>query len=35
LLTKTRIEAEQGRQRSCKIILSDAIRFFVSKAAIY
>ena len=34
LITKARIEAEQGRQRNCKIILADAIRFFLIKTVL-
>ncbi|MGO9173031.1 MAG: hypothetical protein ACLP7P_13855 [Rhodomicrobium sp.] len=34
LLTKAKIEEEQGRQRNCKIILADAIRFFLIKTVI-
>ena len=31
LITKARLEQEQGHERSCKIILADAIRFFLIK----
>jgi hypothetical protein len=34
LITKARIEEEQGRQRNCKIILADAIRFFLIKTVL-
>jgi hypothetical protein len=34
LITKAKIEDEQGRQRNCKIILADAIRFFLIKTVI-
>jgi len=34
LITKAKIEEEQGRQRNCKIILADAIRFFLIKTVI-
>jgi hypothetical protein len=34
LITKAKIEEEQGRQRNCKIILSDAIRFFLIKTVL-
>jgi hypothetical protein len=34
LVTKARIEEEQGRQRNCKIILADAIRYFLIKTVI-
>ena len=34
LITKARIEDEQGRARNCKIILADAIRFFLIKTVL-
>jgi len=34
LITKAKIEDEAGHQRNCKIILSDAIRFFLIKTVI-
>jgi hypothetical protein len=34
LITKAKIEEEQGRQRNCKIILADAIRFFLIKTVL-
>ena len=34
LIVKAKIEAEQGRQRNCKIILADAIRFFLIKTVL-
>jgi hypothetical protein len=34
LITKAKIEEEQGRQRNCKIILADAIRYFLIKTVI-
>jgi hypothetical protein len=34
LITKAKIEDEQGRQRNCKIILADAIRFFLIKTVL-
>jgi hypothetical protein len=34
LITKARLEEEQGRQRNCKIILADAIRFFLIKTVL-
>ncbi|MBI4725106.1 MAG: hypothetical protein HY765_09040, partial [Rhodomicrobium sp.] len=34
LIVKARIEDEQGRQRNCKIILADAIRFFLMRTAL-
>ena len=34
LIIKAKIEEEQGRQRNCKIILADAIRFFLIKTVL-
>ncbi len=34
LILKAKIEDEQGRQRQCKIILADAIRFFLIKTVV-
>ena len=34
LITKAKIEEEQGRQRNCKIVLADAIRFFLIKSVL-
>jgi hypothetical protein len=34
LITKAKIEDEQGRQRNCKIILADAIRYFLIKTVL-
>jgi hypothetical protein len=34
LVTKAKLEEEQGRQRNCKIILADAIRFFLIKTVL-
>jgi hypothetical protein len=34
LIVKAKLEAEQGRQRNCKLILADAIRFFLIKSVI-
>jgi hypothetical protein len=34
LISKAKIEDEQGRQRNCKIILADAIRYFLIKTVI-
>jgi hypothetical protein len=34
LIVKAKLEQEQGRQRNCKIILADAIRFFLIRAAL-
>ena len=34
LIVKAKIEDEQGRQRNCKIILADAIRFFLIKTVL-
>jgi hypothetical protein len=34
LITKAKIEEQQGRQRNCKIILADAIRYFLIKTVI-
>ena len=34
LITKAKLEDEQGRQRNCKIILADAIRFFLIKTVL-
>jgi len=34
LIVKAKIENEQGRQRNCKIILADAIRFFLIKTVL-
>jgi hypothetical protein len=34
LIAKAKIEEEQGHQRNCKIILADAIRFFLIKTVI-
>lgn len=34
LITKAKLEEEQGRQRNCKIILADAIRFFLIKTVL-
>jgi hypothetical protein len=34
LITKAKLEDEQGRQRNCKIILADAIRFFLIKTVV-
>jgi hypothetical protein len=34
LLTKAKIEEEQLHERKCKIILADAIRFFLIKSVI-
>lgn len=34
LISKAKHEDEQGRQRNCKIILADAIRFFLIKTVL-
>ena len=34
LISKAKREDEQGRQRNCKIILADAIRFFIIKTVL-
>jgi hypothetical protein len=34
LITKAKLEEEQGHERNCKIILADAIRFFLIKTVI-
>ncbi len=34
LIAKAKIEEQQGRQRNCKIVLSDAIRFFLIKTVL-
>ncbi|MFT4079176.1 hypothetical protein [Rhodomicrobium lacus] len=34
LLSKARLEDEQGHQRVCKVILADAIRFFLIKTVL-
>ncbi len=34
LITKAKLESEQGRERNCKIILADAIRFFLIKTVL-
>ena len=34
LITKAKLEDQQGRQRNCKIILADAIRFFLIKTVL-
>jgi hypothetical protein len=34
LITKAKFEEQQGRQRNCKIILADAIRYFLIKTVI-
>lgn len=34
LITKAKIELEKGHERTCKIILADAIRFFLIKTVL-
>ncbi len=34
LVTKAKLEGEQGKERNCKIILADAIRFFLIKTVL-
>ncbi|MBT3069454.1 hypothetical protein KKP04_01035 [Rhodomicrobium sp. Az07] len=34
LLSRARLEDERGHQRSCKVILADAIRFFLIKTVL-
>jgi hypothetical protein len=34
LITKAKIEEKEGRQRNCKIIVADAIRYFLVKTSI-
>jgi len=34
LITKARLENDKGKQRNCKLILADAIRFFLIKSVI-
>jgi hypothetical protein len=34
LITKAKLEDQNGRQRNCKIILADAIRFFLIKTVL-
>jgi opacity protein-like surface antigen len=34
LISQAKLEEEQGREQKCKVILADAIRFFLAKTAI-
>lgn len=34
LMVKAKLESDRGRQRTCKLILADAIRFFLIKSVI-